>query len=114
MDLFYAILADDLQQVMILLADTRARPYDPYVLARVCERRQMKILRVLLNDIRVFPPQTDAEPIFLAAVYAADLELVALLMDSDKFKVPAKALEWVTNSGNDQMLRLLSRDKIPR
>ena len=112
MELFSAILADDLQAVALLLTNPLARPYNSRVFGTLCERRRIKMLRLLLNDMRVYPPQADADPIFMTAVQARDLEVVSLLMDSEKFEVPVKAINWARAKEDDQMCRLLSRSKI--
>lgn len=108
--LFSAIAADQINVVAAMLADPRARPHNPVLFSSVCGNRQTKMLKVLLNDMRVFPGIGDLQE----AVRVGDLEIVSILMDSEKVDASAndnQAMRLARDMENEQMQRILSRDK---
>lgn len=109
--LWRAIERDDLEEVRLILCDTRINPQNIEVLRFLCKERRTKMLRLLLNDMRIFPGE-DNNILVRQAAATGDLEIVSLLMDSEKVDVTAndnEAMKGAMQRGDDQMQRILSR-----
>jgi len=107
----HAIQTNHLVMTKLLLSYASTNP-DVTNFSLVCKRRQIKMIRLLLNDGRIDAGK-DCSRCLRDAANAGDLEVVSLLMDDPRVDPSANHDEAVWNAvahEDWQMVRMLRRD----
>ena len=108
---FYEALSeDDNSKVQQILCNNDNFLPDPqffhYQFLLLCARRNIKLIRILLNDSRLDPARNQQEAL-KQAVINRDLELISVLMDDPRVKGGKEERELA--QGDQKILVLLAR-----